>query len=50
MAFCAVPPPLIPERIDHLIAENKVTLHLGDMADSSSIIRVVALGAAGRDL
>lgn len=31
------------ERIDHLIAENKVTLHLGDMADSSSIIRVVAL-------
>ena len=31
------------ERIDHLIAENKITLHLGDMADSSSIIRVVAL-------
>ena len=31
------------ERIDHLIADNKITLHLGDMADSSSIIRVVAL-------
>ena len=31
------------ERIDHLIAADKITLHLGDMADSSSIIRVVAL-------
>ena len=30
-------------RIDHLIAQNKIILHLGDMADSSSIIRVVAL-------
>ena len=31
------------ERIDHLIRDKKITLHLGDMADSSSIIRVVAL-------
>lgn len=31
------------QRIDHLIAQKKITLHLGDMADSSSIIRVVAL-------
>lgn len=30
------------ERIDHLIQGNKITLHLGDMADSSSIIRIVA--------
>ena len=29
------------QRIDHLIRENKVTLHGGDMADSSSIIRIV---------
>lgn len=29
------------ERIDHLIAENAVTLHDGDLSDSSSIIRVV---------
>ena len=29
------------QRIDHLIGENKVTLHGGDMADSSSIIRIV---------
>lgn len=29
------------ERIDHLIAENAVTLHGGDLSDSSSIIRVV---------
>lgn len=29
------------ERIDHLLAENRITLHLGDMADSSSIIRIV---------
>ncbi len=28
-------------RIDHLIAENKVRLHEGDLSDSSSIIRVV---------
>lgn len=28
-------------RIDHLIAENKIRLHEGDLADSSSIIRVV---------
>lgn len=29
------------ERIDHLIAENAVILHDGDLSDSSSIIRVV---------
>lgn len=29
------------ERIDHLLAKSMITLHLGDMADSSSIIRVV---------
>ena len=28
-------------RIDHLLAENKLRLHEGDLADSSSIIRVV---------
>lgn len=31
------------QRIDHLIAQKKITLHLGDMADPSSIIRVVSL-------
>ena len=31
------------ERIDHLLAENKITLHLGDMADAASIIRIVSL-------
>lgn len=30
------------ERIDHLIARDAITLHLGDMADAGSIIRVVA--------
>ena len=30
------------QRIDHLIDANLITLHLGDMADSSSIIRIVA--------
>ena len=30
------------QRIDHLIAQNKIKLHLGDMADSSRIIRIVA--------
>ena len=30
------------QRIDHLIAANRIKLHLGDMADASSIIRVVA--------
>ena len=29
------------ERIDHLIAEDAITLHDGDLSDSSSIIRVV---------
>lgn len=29
------------ERIDHLINENTVTLHDGDLSDSSSIIRIV---------
>lgn len=29
------------ERIDHLIAENAVTLHDGDLSDSSSIIKIV---------
>lgn len=28
-------------RIDHLIAENRVRLHEGDLSDSSSIIRIV---------
>ena len=28
-------------RIDHLLRENKVTIHEGDLSDSSSIIRVV---------
>ncbi|MDE7352982.1 MAG: GDP-mannose 4,6-dehydratase [Acetatifactor sp.] len=30
-------------RIDHLIAENAVTLHDGDLSDSSSLIRIVQL-------
>lgn len=30
------------ERIDHLLRENRITLHEGDMSDSSSIIRIVA--------
>lgn len=30
-------------RIDHLIAKNAVTLHDGDLSDSSSLIRVIAL-------
>lgn len=29
-------------RIDHLIAKNAITLHDGDLSDSSSIIRIVA--------
>lgn len=29
-------------RIDHLIARDAITLHLGDMADAGSILRVVA--------
>lgn len=28
-------------RIDHLIRENKITLHDGDLTDSSSIIRII---------
>ncbi len=28
-------------RIDHLLAENRITLHEGDLTDSSSIIRIV---------
>lgn len=28
-------------RIDHLIRENKITLHGGDMSDSSSIVRII---------
>lgn len=31
------------ERIDHLIATNAVTLHDGDLSDSSSLIRIIAL-------
>ncbi len=31
------------ERIDHLIAENKISLHEGDLTDSSSMIRIVSL-------
>ncbi|MBU5305034.1 GDP-mannose 4,6-dehydratase [Eubacterium callanderi] len=29
-------------RIDHLIRENKITLHDGDLTDSSSIIRIIS--------
>lgn len=29
------------ERIDHLIAENRIRLHEGDLTDSSSMIRIV---------
>ena len=29
------------ERIDHLLAENRITLHDGDLTDSSSLIRVI---------
>jgi GDPmannose 4,6-dehydratase len=29
-------------RIDHLIAQNKLHLHYGDLADSSSVMRVIA--------
>ena len=29
------------ERINHLIQENKITLHGGDLSDTSSIVRVV---------
>lgn len=28
-------------RIDHLIRDNKITLHGGDMSDSSSIVRII---------
>ena len=28
-------------RIDHLIMQNKLTLHEGDLSDTSSIIRVI---------
>lgn len=31
------------ERIDHLITQNLITLHEGDLSDSSSIIRIVGL-------
>ena len=30
-------------RIDHLIAKNAVTLHDGDLSDSSSLIRIINL-------
>ena len=30
-------------RIDHLIAKNAVTLHDGDLSDSSSLIRIISL-------
>lgn len=30
-------------RIDHLIAANSITLHDGDLADSSSLIRIIGL-------
>lgn len=30
-------------RIDHLIAEGSITLHEGDLSDSSSLIRIIAL-------
>ena len=28
-------------RIDHLLADNKITLHDGDLTDSSSLIRII---------
>lgn len=30
-------------RIDHLIAENKIALHDGDLTDSSSLIRIIGM-------
>ena len=30
-------------RIDHLIAKNAITLHDGDLSDSSSLIRIINL-------
>lgn len=30
-------------RIDHLLAENAITLHDGDLSDSSSLIRIISL-------
>lgn len=30
-------------RIDHLIAQNAITLHDGDLSDSSSLIRIISL-------
>ena len=30
-------------RIDHLIAKNAITLHDGDLSDSSSLIRIIGL-------
>ena len=30
-------------RIDHLIAKNAVTLHDGDLSDSSSLVRIISL-------
>ena len=30
------------ERIQHLIRENQVTLHYGDLTDSSSVVRIIA--------
>ena len=30
-------------RIDHLIAKNAVTLHDGDLSDSSSLVRIIGL-------
>ncbi len=29
------------DRIDHLLAENRITLHSGDLSDSSSLIRLI---------
>ena len=29
-------------RIDHLLKENSITLHDGDLTDSSSIIRIIS--------
>ena len=30
-------------RIDHLIKENSITLHEGDLSDSCSLIRIISL-------
>lgn len=31
------------DRIDHLLAQNRITLHEGDLTDTSSLIRIIGL-------